>query len=85
MSSPFNVSQLSGAIKPGMTYGRFLNNFRREYGVTDPHRYYVAYRRHLLDRALPDPFNITNHSTLEDWWETKLLESRYADLIHRSK
>lgn len=85
MSNPFDVSQPSGEIKSGITYGRFLNAFRRQYGVTDPHRYYLGYRRRVLDRALPDPFEITLHSTLDDWWEAKLLEGRYAGLVRGSQ
>ena len=85
MSNPFDVSQPSGAIRSGLTYGSFLNGFRRQYGITNAHRYYVAYRRRLLDRALPDPFDITRHPTLDDWWEAKLLDARYADSPHFSQ
>ena len=85
MSNPFKISQPSGAIRSGVTYGRFLNSFRRQYGITDAHRYYLEFRRRLLDRALPDPLDITRHPTLDEWWEAKLLESKYSDLIKRTQ
>jgi hypothetical protein len=85
MSNPFDISQPSGTIRPGVTYGRFLNAFRRQYGITDPHRYYIVFRRRLLDRAMRDPLGITRHQTLDEWWEAKLLESKYSDLVNRGQ
>lgn len=81
MSSPFDLAAQPGVIHDRLNYLAFLRAFRREYGVTDPHRYYQAQRRKVLDRALPDLFGITRHTTLDDWWEANVLAWKYADLV----
>lgn len=80
MSSPFDLSAQPNVIRVRPNYLAFLHKFRREYGVTDPHRYYQVYRRKLLDRALPDRFGVTRYDTLDDWWEATALAWKYAAL-----
>ena len=83
MSSPFDLVKHPVVINARPNYGAFLRAFWREYGVSDPQRFYVAFRRELLDRARPDPFGITQHQSLDDWWEAKVLEWRYADFSRK--
>lgn len=83
MSSPFELATQRSVIKSRPNYPAFLNAFRREYGVTDPHHYYRTYRRKVLDRVLPDPFGIARHASLDDWWEANFLAWKYADLSNK--
>lgn len=79
MSSPFDLAKHTGVINTRPNYGAFLRTFRREYGVIDPQRYYQEYRRKLLDSARPDPFGIARYASLDEWWEVRVLEWRYAE------
>lgn len=80
MSSPFDLPKQAAAARFRPNYGAFLNAFRREYGVADPHRYYLAYRRKVMDCALSDPFGVACQATLDEWWEANVLAWKYVDL-----
>lgn len=81
MSCPFDLAKHPGVISSRPNYGALLRTFKREFGVSDPQRFYQAYRRKLLDRARPDPFGIARHLSLDEWWEEKVLEWRYAEFF----
>lgn len=81
MGSPFDLVTQPGVVRARPNYLAFLRAFRREYGVNDPHHYYQAHRRQLLDRALPDPYGLGRHATLDEWWEANVLAWKYADMI----
>jgi hypothetical protein len=83
VSCPFDLAKHPGVTDTRPNYGAFLRTFRREYGVTDPQRFYLEYRRTLMDRARPDPFGITRHPSLDEWWEAKVLEWRYAEFSRK--
>lgn len=83
MSNPFDLAKHRGVIDTRPNYGAFLRTFRREYGVTDPQRYYREYRRKLLDCARPDPFGIARHASLDEWWEARVLDWQYADVSRK--
>ena len=83
VSSPFDLAKHPCVIKIRPNYRAFLHTFWREYGIRDPHRFYVALRREIQDRARPDPFGITMHKTLDDWWMAKVIEWRYLELFQK--
>ncbi|MFZ5483837.1 MAG: hypothetical protein ACOZB0_06355 [Pseudomonadota bacterium] len=81
MSSPFDLANQPSVIHARPNYLSFLRAFRREYGVSEPHLFYQSFRRQLLDRALPDPYGLSRHATLDDWWEANVLAWKHADMI----
>lgn len=83
VSNPFDLAKHRGVIDTRPNYEAFLRTFRREYGVTEPQRYYQEYRRKLLDCARPDPFGIARHASLDEWWEARVLEWQYADVSRK--
>lgn len=75
MSGPFDIAARFGDAFP--KYDEFLRLFDKLYGIRDPHAYYKLHRQALLDKNLPDPWSITKHKTLDDWWNAKRLNYHY--------
>ena len=50
----------------------FYEQIRRAYGVKDPEAFYVGLRKRLIDGAKKDPYGITEHETLDDWWNWRM-------------
>jgi hypothetical protein len=80
MCSPFDLSKQIAELTPGQRLRkyRFLQLFCKEYGITDPNKYFHEYRKKILDRAEKDPFGVTQYQSLDEWWDAKEIETHYA-------
>ena len=79
MPSVFNLPEI-GVIGKRPHKLSWLRSFKKLYGVTDPRRYYVEYRKRVIDRAERDIYGIGEFETLDDWWDEQVLRWRYSDL-----
>jgi len=80
MGSPFDLAANKQLIGVRPHKATFLKEFKRQYGITDPRKYFSDYRRRILDKAEKDPFGVTKHETLDEWWDAKAEEWRYRQL-----
>ena len=82
MSSPFDLSKQMAGVLPGcrLRKYKFLRLFREQYGISDPSKYFLEYRKKILDRAEKDPFGVTEYQSIDEWWDAKAQEMHYAQL-----
>lgn len=85
MSCPFDLMANKQVIGVRPHKKAFLKAFKREYGITDPQKYFKDYRKRVLDRAEKDPFGVTKYETLDEWWDAKAEEWHYAQLTANAK
>ena len=80
MSSPFDLSKQMAGVLPGcrLRKYKFLAAFKSEYGIKNPGKYFLEYRKKILDRAEKDPFGVTQYQTIDEWWDAKEEEMHYA-------
>jgi len=80
MSSPFDLAKQVHELEPGQRLRKykFLCLFEKEYGISDPSKYFSEYRKKILDRAEKDPFGVTEYQSIDEWWDAKAQEMHYA-------
>jgi len=80
MSSPFDLAKQVHELEPGQRLRKykFLCLFEKEYGISDPGKYFLEYRKKILDRAEKDPFGVTEYQSIDEWWNAKAQEMHYA-------
>ena len=80
MSSPFDLAKQVHELDPGQRLRKykFLRRFVEEYGVSNPSKYFLEYRKKILDRAEKDPFGVTEYQSIDEWWDAKEQEIHYA-------
>lgn len=84
MSCPFDLQANKNVFGVRPHKKTFLKSFKKQYGITDPAKYFLEYRKRLLDRAEHDDFGVTKYETLEDWWDAQVLAWRYGELPHNA-
>lgn len=64
---------------PKHTYFQICEKVCDFYGVTDAERWFACHTKDIRNRCLPDPFGLTQHASMREFWEIRQMEAKYTE------